>query len=315
MKLLSAATAAVLCLSLSACGDDAADDGRASVVASFYPAAFLAERIGGDAVNVTTLTSPGVEAHDLELTAKQVVAVNEADVVVFLSEFQTAVDAAIDDADRADGTTVDIGADITRLTDEEHEHEEDDHDEEGHDEDEHDHDHGDTDPHVWLDPANLVVAAGTVRDALAKADPDQADTYTANAEALINELEVLDSEFTEGLASCERTQFVTSHAAFAYLAHAYDLTQVPISGIDPQSEPTTATLAQITDLVKRDGITTIFTERLASPALAQTVARETGADTAVLDPIEGLSDETAEEDYLSLMRQNLDALRKANDCT
>lgn len=304
MKKLAAASAAALCLSLAACADSGDDDGRPSVVTSFYPAAFLAERIGGEDVSVTTLTSPGTEAHDLELTVKQVVTVNEADVLVYLSEFQKAVDAAVEDADRDAATTVDLGEGVEHV----HDEHDDDH---GHD---HGHDHGDEDPHVWLDPANMVAAAGSVRDALVEADPDNADTYEANAADLVTELEALDADFRSGLATCERTSFVTSHAAFGHLAHAYDLTQLPISGVDPQSEPSTAALAAITDLVKQDGITTVFTERLASSALAETVARETGVATAVLDPIEGLSDETTDEDYVSLMRQNLAALQKANDC-
>lgn len=313
MKLLAgAACTALLAGTLVACAGSGDDDGRTSVVASFYPAAFLAERIGGESVSVETLTSPGAEAHDLELTAKQVVDVNEADVVVYLTHFQEAVDHAVEDADRDSATTVDLAAGVEEIADEEgHDH---DHDEEGQDHEGHDHDHGGIDPHVWLDPANMVTAAEGVRDALVEADPDQASTFEANADELIAELEALDADFTKGLASCERTEFVTSHAAFGHLAHAYDLTQVPISGIDPQSEPTTAALAEITEQVKEHGLTTVFTERLASSALAETVARETGAATAVLDPIEGLSDETADEDYVSLMRQNLEALVKANGC-
>lgn len=304
MKKLAAVSTAALCLSLAACGDSESDDGRPSVVTSFYPASFLAERIGGDTVSVTALTSPGTEAHDLELTAKQVVEVNEADVLVHLSEFQEAVDAAIEDSDRDDATTVDMAEGVEEVH-----AEEDEGDHEGHN-----HGHGDEDPHVWLDPENMVKAAESVRAALAEADPDNAAAYEANAQELVSELESLDTDFETGLATCERKEFVTSHAAFGHLAHAYGLDQIAISGVDPQSEPSTAALAEITDLVKRDGITTVFTERLASSALAETVARETGADTAVLDPIEGLSDETADEDYVSLMRQNLAALQQANGC-
>lgn len=301
MKISAVATVSALCLALTACGGT--DDDRPGVVASFYPTQFLADRIGGDTINVTTLTTPGAEAHDLELTAKQVIAINEADVVIHLEHFQEAVDAAIEDADRTNGSTVDIGEGVSRL-------------EELEDEDDHDgHDHGEGDPHVWLDPANLVTAAGAVRDALVEADPNHQDSYDANADDLVAELQALDAEFAEGLKSCERTEFVTSHAAFGHLAHAYGLTQVPISGIDSHSEPGTATLVEITELVKREGITTVFTEPLTSPALAETVARETGATTAVLDPIEGLSDETAAEDYVSLMRQNLAALQQANGCS
>jgi zinc transport system substrate-binding protein len=308
MKMLPALSAAVLGLFLAACGADAEDDGRTQVVTSFYPAEFLAERVGGADVAVTTLTSPGAEAHDLELTAKQVVKVNEADVVVYLSEFQTAVDHAIEDADRGDDTTVDLAEGVAEVEAGDHDN---DHEEHGHE----GHEHGDQDPHVWLDPANMVTVAGHVRDALIAAEPDRREAFEANAADLIAELESLDADFTSGLASCERTEFVTSHAAFGHLAAAYDLDQLPISGVDPQAEPATAALAAITDLVRSDGITTVFTERLASSALAETVARETGAKTDVLDPIEGLSDETADEDYVSLMRQNLAALQKANVCS
>src|SRR5690606_17239390 len=136
--------------------------------------------------------------------------------------FQKAVDSAVEDADRDDATTTDIGAGVEEV----HAEEDDDH---GHD---HGHDHGNEDPHVWLDPQNMVAAAESVRDALVEADPDNADAYEANAQELVTELESLDSDFKTGLAKCERSVFVTSHAAFGHLAHAYDLTQLPISGVD-----------------------------------------------------------------------------------
>ncbi|TSD65474.1 metal ABC transporter substrate-binding protein [Aeromicrobium piscarium] len=315
-------------LTLAACGgtDDSGDDG-VSVVASFYPAQYLAERVGGDLVEVSTLTSPGVEAHDLELTARQIGELRDADVLVYLEHFQAAVDHAVEQADRDAGTTVDLAAGVELLEEsdgghdhahEEEGHEDHDHGEEGHEEDhaheEDGHDHGGVDPHLWLDPANLEPAATAIADALSDADPGNADTYRANADELVEDLTTLDEEFETGLAQCERREFVTSHTAFSYLAHAYDLTQVPIAGIDPGTEPSSAQLAEITDLVQEEGITTIFTETLVSPALAETIARETGARTATLDPIEGLTDETADADYLSLMRDNLAALQEANTC-
>ncbi|MFD1861126.1 zinc ABC transporter substrate-binding protein [Aeromicrobium camelliae] len=315
----------VSALALSACGGGTSGEdggGGVRVVASFYPAQFIAERVGGDLVDIETLTSPGGEAHDLELTAKQIGAVQSADVLVYLDGFQTAVDEAVEQADRDAATTVDLAEGVDLLDaqdphDHEHSHEgEESHDhshesEESHD---HGHDHGDVDPHLWLDPANLEPAAKSLADALSEADPDHADEYAANAQELVDDLTALDEEFATGLATCERRDFVTSHAAFAYLAHAYDLHQLPIAGIDPGAEPTTAQLGEITELVQTEGITTIFTETLASPALAETVARETGATTATLDPIEGLADETSDQDYLSIMRANLAALQKANDC-
>lgn len=306
-----------LALALSACGGAGSDDGRPQVVAAFYPYAWAAEQVGGDRVSVSSLTSPGVEPHDLELTGKQVAAVQTADLVVFQDGFQTAVDDAVERAGREKGTTVDV-ADLVELLDATedhgHDHGDDDHAEEGHEGHDHDHDHGDVDPHVWLDPTNMQKVVQAVADRLATVDPDHAEEFGDNAAATVAELGALDERAADTFATCERREFVTSHAAFAYLAHRYDLEQVSIAGIDPGNEPTGSQLAAISDEVQEDGITTIFTEALVSPAVAETVARQTGARTAVLDPLEGLSDDTSKETYLSIMDANLKALAAANGC-
>ncbi len=320
---LPAALLATCALVLSACGGGAVGSGKVSVVTSFYPVQFVTERVAGDRADVTNLTAPGGEPHDLELSPRQVADVQDADLVVYQKGFQTAVDEAVDQADRAQGTTVDAADGVSLIEESEEAHDEEEHDhadEEGHDHTEeeghdHGHDHGGVDPHLWLDPANLEPVTEHVRDALVELDPDHADTYRANADALLADLESLDDDLRTGLADCRVRDIVTSHAAFAYLARAYDLVQVPIAGIDPGTEPSAAQLASITDLVKRDGITTVFTETLVSPAVARTVAREAGVRTATLDPIEGLTKATADEDYLSIMRSNLATLQKANRCS
>lgn len=306
-------------LVLFACGSATGDSGRPSVVTSFYPVEYVTERVAGDAVDITTLTAPGGEPHDLELSPRQVAEVQDADLVVYQSDFQTAVDEAVEQADRAEGTTVDAAEGVTLLegsgAEEGHaedEHAGEEHSEEGHD---HGHDHGGVDPHLWLDPTNLEPVTERVRDALVELDPDDAEQYRVNAEELLTDLGALDEELRTGLARCEVRDIVTSHAAFGYLAEAYDLRQVPIAGIDPGTEPSAAQLAEITDLVREDGITTVFTETLVSPAVARTVAREAGVETATLDPIEGLADATSGEDYLSIMRTNLATLQKANRCS
>ncbi|WP_019145322.1 metal ABC transporter substrate-binding protein [Aeromicrobium massiliense] len=315
-----------LALVLTACGGSGSDSGKPEVVAAFYPYAWAAEQVGGDLVDVSSLTSPGVEAHDLELTAKQVASVQDADLVIYQRQFQAAVDDAVERAGRDEGTTLDVAETVEMLDapegahthshaeeGDEHAHEEEeghDHAEEGHE----GHDHGDTDPHLWLDPTNMEKVVAAVADHLSEVDPDHADAYAANAEAVTGQLTDLDQRFTTTLAKCERRTIVTSHAAFAYLAHKYDLEQISIAGIDPSNEPSAAQLAAISDEVKEEGVTTIFTERLVSPAVAETVARQTGAETAVLDPLEGLSDETSQETYLTIMDANLDALATANGC-
>jgi zinc transport system substrate-binding protein len=320
MKKLLATLAVLPLVALAACGgstDDGSGGGdKVKVAASFYPFAYAVEQVGGDFVDVDNLTSPGVEPHDLELKPKQVAAVQDADLVVFEEHFQNAVDEAVDQADRSDADTVDVASVVSLKPTQpggEEEHGDEDHAEEGHAEE--GHDHGDEDPHTWLDPDNMIAISKAVESKLAKLDPDHAAQYAANATAFEGELKTLGDDFATGLKTCKTRTIVTSHAAFQYLAARYGLTQVPIAGIDPSNEPSPAQLADITKLVKAQGITTIFTEELVSPAIADTIAKETGATTATLDPIEGLSDDTKDETYLTLMRKNLDTLKKANGCS
>jgi zinc transport system substrate-binding protein len=296
--LLAGAVAASL---LSACGasGSAVKDGRVSVVASFYPLAEAASKVGGELVSVQNLTPPGVEPHDLELAPDDIEAIATADVIVYLGGgFQPAVEDALAEAEHA--VTVDALDAVATNAAPESEAEE-----------------GLTvDPHVWLDPARYEEIVRAVADALAKADPANEAIYAANAQAYVAQIAALDEEFRTGLSDCERTTIVTSHEAFGYLADAYGLTQVGILGLSPEAEPDPRRLAELRDLVEREGVTTIFSEELVSPKVAETLANEAGVRVAVLNPIESLTDaeEQAGEDYLSLMRENLDTLRKALDC-
>ncbi|MEV7396899.1 metal ABC transporter substrate-binding protein [Aeromicrobium sp. NPDC092404] len=297
-----------LVLLLAACGSSAKGDDTTTVVASFYPFAFVAEQVGGTHVEVENLTSPGVEPHDLELKPKQVGEVQNADLLVYEEHFQAAVDDAVEQADRSKDDTIDVASIVELKPLQEGA-------EDGHDHGEEGHDHGEEDPHTWLDPDNMIAVTKAVESKLSAADPDHASDYAANAAQLTSELEKLGTEFETGLESCRTRTIVTSHAAFQYLAARYDLTQVPIAGLDPANEPSPSQLADITDLVRKDKISTIFTEELVSPAIADTIAKETGATTATLDPIEGLSDDTKGQTYLTLMRKNLETLKEANSCT
>ena len=286
---------------LSGCSrsGSAAEVDRVSVVASFYPLAEAASRVGGDLVSVENLTPPGVEPHDLELAPDDIEAIATADVIVYLGGgFQPAAEDALAEAEHA--VTVDALNAVATNAAPASEAEE-----------------GLTvDPHVWLDPARYEEIVRAVADALAKADPANEATYAANAQAYVAQIAALDEEFRTGLSDCERTTIVTSHEAFGYLADAYGLTQVGILGLSPEAEPDPRRLAELRDLVEREGVTTIFAEELVSPKVAETLASEAGVQVAVLNPIESLTDaqEKAGEDYLSLMRENLDTLRKALDC-
>ena len=264
----------IAALSLGGCGGGPSSEGR-TVVAAFYPLAFAAQQIGGDATGARNLTPPGVEPHDLELSGSDIRAIADADLVLYLGEdFQPAIEDAI----------VSTSAHAVDLLD----------------------GHG-VDPHVWLDPVRYAAIAARIGEELDRRP--EAERFAAKVRAL-------DREFRRGLAQCERREIVTSHAAFGYLADRYGLKQVAITGISPEAEPTPRELESVVRQVREVDATTVFYETLISPRLAETVAREVGATTAVLDPLEGLTEEeiAADENYFSVMRENLAALRKALEC-
>ncbi len=334
-RILAAACAAATALTLSACmspstsGGSSSKDGKLTVMASFYPLQYLAEKIGGEHVSVSSLTPDGAEPHDLELSPKMVDSLSSADAVIYLAGFQSAVDEAIEQ--QAPKTVIDVSpaAELIEAgTDANHpsEDEEDtadeaqsgqteahDHDHEGHDHEGHDHHHDmSTDPHFWLDPTRMAHAATRVGDKLAEADSAHADVYKANAKALAEELNTLSDTLVTKTSNCKVKTFVTAHTAFGYLADRTGLTQVGISGLDPESSPSPARLADIAQTAKEQGVTTIFTEALIDPKVAQTLADDLGITTAVLDPIESQTD--ASKDYAATMNSNIDALTKALDC-
>ncbi|MFD5374250.1 metal ABC transporter substrate-binding protein [Streptomyces griseoincarnatus] len=299
---------------LTACSSDSAaagDTGTFDVVASFYPMAFLAERIGGEHVHVTSLTQPGQEPHDLEISARQTAQLEEADAALYLKGLQPSVDEAIGQSPIA--TKIDA-AELTAL--EEHGteagHGEEHGDEHGHeDEHGHDHDHEGGDPHIWLDPVKYAEVAEGVGKAFQKADPDHAADYRKNTATLVKDLEALDEKFRTGLANRTTDVFVTSHAAFGYLAERYGLTEEAISGLDPDTEPSGARVKELQKIAKDDGVTTVFYETLVSDKTAKTLAGDTGLKTDVLDPVEGITDHSRGEDYFQVMEANLTALRTA----
>jgi zinc transport system substrate-binding protein len=272
------------------------------VVTAFYPLQFASERIGGPDVTVTDLTKPGAEPHDVELGARQVARISDAGLVVSLRGFQPAVDQAV--AQEAAGRAFDVASVVPLLPF----RDETDHAPGG----EHAETAGGMDHHVWLDPVRFATIADALGERLAQADPAHAAGYTARARALHAELDALDTEYAERLRTCARHEVVTSHSAFGYLAKRYGLSQIGVTGISPESEPSPRRLADVAREAKATGTTTIFFETLVSPKVAETIAREVGASTAVLDPLEGLTEPGA--DYFSVMRANLAALSKALGC-
>ncbi|MCX4797611.1 metal ABC transporter substrate-binding protein [Streptomyces sp. NBC_01242] len=301
------AGAAVLGLTaLTACSSsDAADHrygGKLNVVASFYPMQFLAEQIGGKHVSVTTLTKPGQEPHDLELSPRQIGGLTDAGYILYVKGIQPAVDDAI----KQSGSKNVIDA-STLTTLEDHGTET------GADEHGHEH-HGDeagADPHIWLDPVKYAEVAKGVGKSLEKTDPDHAADYRKNTEALVTKLDSLNTAYENGLKNTATKTFITTHSAFGYLAERYGLTQEGIAGVDPEAEPSPARIKEIHTIAEKNKVSTVFFETLASDRTAKTLAKDTGLKTDVLDPLEGITDKSKGADYIEVMQSNLAALQKA----
>lgn len=278
------------------------DGTRLQLVASFYPLQWVAQQVAGPEAAVDSLTKPGGEPHDLELTPRDVAAVADADLVVYLHGFQPAVDDAVSREAGTHGYDVAPAADLN-LTYTPIENGE-----------QHNDEKGATDPHFWLDPLRLAAVADALAARLAKLDPSHAARFRANATRLTSKLDDLDRALRTGLADCANPNLVTSHNAFGYLARRYGLTQVGITGLTPEDEPKPADLAAITAFVTEHHVRTIYYETLVSPAIARTVAAETGAKTAVLDPIEGLTRDSQGNSYLQVMRSNLANIETGQPC-
>jgi zinc transport system substrate-binding protein len=273
-------------------------------MASFYPMQYLAEQIGGSHVNVTNLTQPGQEPHDLEISAKQTAQLQEADAVLYLKNLQPAVDDAV--AQSEVKTKIDA-ASLTTL--EKHGNEVGGHAAEqdataGEET-------GATDPHIWLDPVKYAEVAKGVGKALEKEDPAHAADYKKNTAALVKKLDGLNTQYEDGLKNTRTKVFITTHAAFGYLAERYGLTEEAINGLDPESEPSAKRVKDLEKMAKADGVSTVFYETLVSDKTAKTIAQDSGLKTDVLDPIEGITDKSKGSDYLQVMESNLKALQTA----
>lgn len=336
-RALGAALTASAFLLTSACGSGgsegaaSAQPGQLKVVVAFYPFQYAAERVGGSDAKIENLTQPGAEPHDLELSPKQIASLSEADVVVYQKGFQPAVDKAIEEQKPKKVVDVATLIKLHEAAADEHGHDHgaeepakdghghDDHakdapaqEEKGHEG--HDHDHGGLDPHGWLDPTNMATIATALGKSFGEAKPDKAQAFTQNAQAASADFTKLDESFTNGLKNCKRKEIFTSHDAFGYLAERYHLEQISVRGMSPDAEPSPARIAEVQALAKEHGVTTIFYEELASPAVSQAIAKDLGLKTDVLDPLEGLTDKSRGKNYLEVMQSNLKSLQAANEC-
>lgn len=311
--MLVALTLAALALVLASCGGDSraggGDSDRLRVAAAFYPLEEAARAVGGRRASVVGLTPPGTGPHDLELGPDQLEALEDADLVLYLGAgFQPAVEKAADALD--DATRVDVleavrlrsvDAAVPGVRGEV----------DGETVD------GDRDPHVWVDPSLFARVVDEIEGGFVAADPDGRARYRTGAAAYRAKLEALDRVFSEGLRRCATRTLVTSHAAFGYLADRYRLEQAPIAGISPEDEPDPRSLEATARKAEADGVRTVFFESLVPRDLSETVAREIGARTDFLDPVEGLTREALDrgESYFTVQRGNLARLRRGLGCT
>lgn len=275
---------------------------KKQVMTTFYPVYYLAERIGGDAIEISMLLEGNQNAHDYEASAKDAARTQSSDLFIYQDdEMEYFVSSLFNliDLDKVQVLETTVGIEL--LAGDAHDHDHD--DEDGH---HHDHSH-DYDPHTWLDPMIYAQQAANVRDALIELDPTNEVVYQANAEALIAELEVLNQEFEEQLAQLDDRRIVVQHAAFGYLTHAYDLEQVAIAGISSTQEPSAQALASMQDFIKSEQISVVYVEPSLDQAIANTVTNVSDVELRPLRTLETVSaDEMAEGiDYFSIMRDNL----------
>ena len=299
---MGVALAVASAVSLTACSTPSTPTSKPQIVASMYPFAFLASAIAGEDADVVTLVPPGTEPHDYELTPSQRALLSQATLVVYQEGINAAVDAAI--AQAGAEHVVETGSLVTLLRSSEG----------GVETTGETHSDYAFDPHTWLDPRNMVTFANAVAVAIATADPVNAAAYEANAAAVATQLATLDAEYRTGLSGCQHSTFITTHAAFGYLAKAYGLTQLAIAGVSPDEEPSPKHLAELATTAKALNLNTVFFETLISPAYADTLAYDLGLRTDVLDPLESVTTASRGTDYISIMTSNLQSLREANGC-
>lgn len=311
------AAIAILVLMTAGCGskqDSTLVEGKVNVVTSFYPLYDFAKNIGGEHVNVVNMIPAGIEPHDWSPKSRDIDNASKAQLFLYNGAgLEGWVDDFLDGLSAGSKpVTVEVSKGIELIHGNPEEAEE--HHEEGHDEAEGEHhDHGDFDPHTWVSPKSALIMAETIMNSLIEADAAHKSDYEANYKAFADKLKQLDAKFASSIAGAPRKEIVVSHQAFGYLCRDYGLTQMPIMGLSPDAEPRSQDIVNISKFVKEHDVKYIFFEELVSDTIAKTIADETGAETLVLNPIEGLTEaeEQKGEDYVSLMETNLQNLMKA----
>ncbi|WP_024383977.1 zinc ABC transporter substrate-binding protein AdcA [Streptococcus suis] len=306
MKKVGLLFLSVSALLLGACGNStASEDGKLNIVTTFYPVYEFTKQVVGDEANVDLLVKAGTEVHGYEPSAKDIARIQEADAFVYENEnMETWVHDVEKSLDTTKVNVISATEGMLLLPGGEEEHE-------GHDHSGDGHSHA-YDPHVWLSPERAITLVENIRDSLVAKYPEKKDAFETNAAAYIEKLDALDAKYSETLSAAKQKYFVTQHTAFAYLALDYGLKQVSITGVAADEDPTPSRLAELTEYINKYGIKYIYFEENASKSVAETLAKETGVQLDVLNPLESLTDEDMKngKDYISVMEDNLTALEK-----
>lgn len=302
-------------LAYAAGTEDTSSEKKLNVMASFYPMYDFATKVGGDKVEVTNMVPAGTEPHDWEPAATDVKNLEEADVFIYngagMEHWTEDVLGALDNKELK---VVEASRGLTLLEGKEEDEEETEDSSSDSDASDESTDSEITyDPHVWLNPLTAKAEMENIKNAFVEADPDNKDYYEQNYETYVEKFDQLDKEYKDGLADTKSKDLITSHEAFGYLCQAYGLNQVGIEGLSPDSEPDASRMNEIIKFAKENNVKTIFFEELVSPKVSETIADEIGAKTAVLNPLEGLTDDeiSAGEDYFSVMESNLKTIEDA----
>ncbi len=266
---------------------------------SFHPLAEFAEKIGGNRIEVFNLTPPGADPHEFEPAARDIARLHSAHAFFHMG---AGIDPWADHLNLSNVISVRM-TDLFNLmeTDDEHEHE-------GHGHEE--------DPHIWLDPVLAKSMVEIIRDTLIEVDEEGRKEYEKNADVTFLKLDELHKKYRRSLSACELDHLVISHASIGYLAHRYDFHMISVSGLSPEEEPSPKRMAEISDIIKKENIDHIFFETTMSPAIAETIARETGAELLIFNNLESLSEKDIAEgkDYFSVMESNLELIKTALKC-
>jgi zinc transport system substrate-binding protein len=244
--------------------------------------------VGKDKVEISTIIPAGMEPHDFEPKAQDLIALSSAQVFVYSGLGMEAwVEDAISAANNADLITVEASEGVDAIQNTEPEEIE---------------EHGQYDPHIWLSLKGAELEVLNIKDGLVEADPSNKDYYEQNCNDFVTQLENLYNQYNEKLQSVSKKSFVTGHAAFGYLCRDFELEQNSVEDTFAEGEPTAQQLSELVEYCKANGVTTIFAEEMASPDVSQTLANEVGAKVETIYTIESAEDDMT---YLERMESNL----------